>query len=160
MASASPVDTAVELCLLKTLTSAYTFGIEARYPIVALIVLGALSEIADGILARALSVATVTMRRLDSQTDMIFGLSVLWTAWILRPQAVLSVLPLIGLLVVLEIGCYAVSFARFGRETSTHSYLSKLSRAVSCRSVFGADRHRRHRHRLCHHGRHRDRVPD
>ena len=71
----------------------------ARLWIVVFIVLGLLSDIFDGIIARYMGVCTVAMRRMDSQTDLIF---------------------------VMEGLCYGVSFWRFGKETCTHAFLSKL----------------------------------
>ena len=44
----------------------------ARLWIVVFIVLGLLSDIFDGIIARYMGVCTVAMRRMDSQTDLIF----------------------------------------------------------------------------------------
>lgn len=101
-------------------------GSWAAWPIVAAMTVGLLSDIFDGIIARRLGVATPALRRLDSQTDAVFWLAVLASTWILHPAAVLAAAPWVGLLVVLEVACYALSFARFGRETSTHALLSKL----------------------------------
>jgi CDP-diacylglycerol--glycerol-3-phosphate 3-phosphatidyltransferase len=105
---------------------AFGLGLKARTPIVALILLGGLSDLLDGIVARMLNVATVTLRRFDSQADLVFGLAVLVATWRLWPTEMRALMPYFAGLIVLEIACYATSFARFGRETSTHSYLSKL----------------------------------
>lgn len=94
--------------------------------IVAAMTIGLVSDIFDGIIARRLGVATPLLRRLDSQTDAAFWIAVLAAAWILHPAALLAAAPWIGLVVVLELLCYALSFVRFGRETSTHALLSKL----------------------------------
>ena len=48
----------------------------ARPAIVIAIVVGLLSDIFDGIIARHRGISTVKMRRLDSQTDLVFWLSV------------------------------------------------------------------------------------
>jgi CDP-diacylglycerol--glycerol-3-phosphate 3-phosphatidyltransferase len=94
--------------------------------IVAAMTIGLVSDIFDGIVARRLGVATPLLRRLDSQTDAVFWLAALASAWILHPAVLVAAAPWIGLVVVLELLCYALSFARFGRETSTHALLSKL----------------------------------
>lgn len=41
-------------------------------------------------------------------------------------MAVVAATPWIALVIVLELLCYALSFVRFGRETSTHALLSRL----------------------------------
>jgi len=94
--------------------------------IIAAMTIGLVSDFFDGIIARRLGVATPFLRRLDSQTDAAFWIAVLASAWILHPKALIAAAPWIALIVVLELLCYALSFARFGREISTHALLSKL----------------------------------
>lgn len=90
-----------------------------------LVSLGLLSDIFDGIFARRLSVASAKLRRMDSQTDLIFWLSVLCAAYIAHPEVVAGVRFELLILLGLEILCYVVSFLRFGKETCTHAYSAK-----------------------------------
>ena len=64
------------------------------------------------------------MRRLDSQTDMIFWLSAGFTAWFIWPRVISENKFVIWTLLGMEASCYAVSIIKFGRETCTHAYLS------------------------------------
>jgi len=94
--------------------------------IVILLFLGLLSDIFDGIIARKYNTATATLRRLDSQTDMIFWLSAGFTAWFIWPDVISENKKVIYILLGMEIACYAVSILKFKKETCSHAYLSKL----------------------------------
>ena len=87
---------------------------------------GILSDIFDGVIARRTGTVSASLRRQDSQTDLIFWLAAGAAAVILHPDIVrrhsLELLILIGL----EICCYGVSFIRFGKETCTHAYSAKV----------------------------------
>ena len=91
-----------------------------------LIYLGLISDILDGIFARKMGVADTKMRRLDSQADLIFWISVGYASWLLHPEIILSFKFPVILLFLTEASCYLVSFIRFGKETCTHAWLSKL----------------------------------
>jgi CDP-diacylglycerol---glycerol-3-phosphate 3-phosphatidyltransferase len=87
--------------------------------------LAVLSDIFDGIIARKLGVSTEKLRRLDSQIDLFYWLSML-IAFILRvPDAQFIFWPWIALCVVLEASLYIYSFIRYGKEPCTHALLSK-----------------------------------
>ena len=49
-----------------------------------ILVIGTLSDIFDGILARRLGVATQRLRRYDSVTDIVYYLLILAAVWIAR----------------------------------------------------------------------------
>ncbi len=83
------------------------------------------SDIFDGILARRLGVATPGLRRFDSQADLVFWLCILGSVWLVNPKLVIRNAIYIGLVLILEAATYALSFTKFGREPSTHSYLAK-----------------------------------
>lgn len=104
----------------------YFYKITYRQLIVALLVAGLLSDIFDGIIARKQNTSTATLRRLDSQTDMIFWLSAGFTAWFIWPDVIRANKPVIYILLGMEALCYLVSFLRFGKETCSHAYLSKF----------------------------------
>ncbi len=94
--------------------------------IVVLLFLGLLSDVLDGIIARKQNSSSAKMRRMDSQTDMIFWLSAGFTAWFIWPQVISSNSFIVWILLGMEASCYAVSIIKFGRETCTHAYLSKF----------------------------------
>ncbi|MGH2649179.1 MAG: CDP-alcohol phosphatidyltransferase family protein [Ginsengibacter sp.] len=104
----------------------YFYRITYRQLIVVLLVAGLLSDIFDGIIARKQNTSTATLRRLDSQTDMIFWLAAGFTAWFIWPDVIRANKPVIYILLGMEALCYLVSFLRFGKETCSHAYLSKF----------------------------------
>ncbi|MFK8297664.1 CDP-alcohol phosphatidyltransferase family protein [Capnocytophaga cynodegmi] len=99
---------------------------DARSIIVVLLFLGILSDIFDGIIARKLNISSVKLRRLDSQTDLIFWISVGISAFWLNTEIIKQHTTEIICLFIMEGMCYAISFLRFGKETCTHAFLSKV----------------------------------
>ncbi len=105
---------------------ALAFGDAARPWLAALLVAGLLSDVLDGIVARAAGVSTVVLRRLDSRVDLFFWLGALAAAAILDGPALRTVAPGVAAVLALEAACQAASFARFRRAPCTHAFLSKL----------------------------------
>lgn len=99
---------------------------EATYLVLILMFLGLLSDIFDGIIARKQGVSTEKMRRLDSQTDLIFWLSVGLSCYLIYPHLIMANKMGIIALIIMEAICYAVSFIKFGKETCTHAFASKM----------------------------------
>jgi CDP-diacylglycerol--glycerol-3-phosphate 3-phosphatidyltransferase len=91
-----------------------------------ILVVGTLSDIFDGIIARRLGVATDALRRYDSVTDVIYYLFVLAAVWILRKPVIVSNWWAIALLLISEVAVLAVSFAKFKKYPAAHSYLAKF----------------------------------
>ena len=90
------------------------------------LVVAFLSDIFDGILARRLGVATANLRRLDSAADSAFYVAATFAVWHLHPFAITERwMPLLAL-ATLEIGRYALDYAKFRREASYHMWSSKL----------------------------------
>jgi CDP-diacylglycerol--glycerol-3-phosphate 3-phosphatidyltransferase len=85
-----------------------------------------LSDLFDGIIARRRKVAFPWMRRLDSQTDLVFWLCALGCIAVLHPPVIRRHWPLIVGMLALEAATYVFSFARFGREPCTHAYSAKV----------------------------------
>lgn len=112
------------LCLAPTVIGVAYFSYSPTLLFI-LVSMGLLSDIFDGIFARRLSIASAKLRRMDSQTDLIFWLSVLLAAHIAHPEVVKGVRFELLILLGLEILCYLVSFMRFGKETCTHAYSAK-----------------------------------
>lgn len=102
------------------------YGEKASLAIVILMYLGLLSDILDGILARKMEISTTKLRRLDSQVDMIFWISIGISAWLLHADILSSKFTEIIILLILEAMCYVISFIRFGKETCTHAFLFKM----------------------------------
>ncbi len=105
---------------------AYFIGQNSKVLIVILMYLGLLSDIFDGIIARKQNISSPQLRRMDSQTDMIFWLSLGFATWILFPKLISDNASAIWTILLMEIACYVISFLKFGKETCTHAFLSKL----------------------------------
>ena len=105
---------------------AFFLGKEATYIVLTLMFLGLLSDIFDGIIARKMKIDTERMRRLDSQTDLVFWLSIALSCYVIYPELIKE--NLIGIIAVLtmEAVCYGVSLIKFGKETCTHAFASKM----------------------------------
>jgi CDP-diacylglycerol--glycerol-3-phosphate 3-phosphatidyltransferase len=99
---------------------------ESKLIVITLMYLGLFSDIFDGIIARQLNISSQRLRRFDSQTDMIFWVSIGISTWLLYPELIRSNrIPIIAIF-VMEGMCYLVSIIKFGKETCTHAFLSKL----------------------------------
>jgi CDP-diacylglycerol--glycerol-3-phosphate 3-phosphatidyltransferase len=88
--------------------------------------LGLISDILDGIIARKQGISSAQLRRMDSQTDMVFWLSIGFATWILYPELIANHAIVIYAILAMEIACYIISIVRFKKETCTHAFLSKL----------------------------------
>lgn len=104
----------------------YFFGDESRMIVIALMYLGLLSDIFDGIVARELGVSSQRLRRFDSQADLVFWLSIGISSWMLHPEVFRDHKISIICIFVMEGMCYLISIIKFGKETCTHAFLSKL----------------------------------
>ncbi len=105
---------------------AFTFKDASRPFLLVLMYLGLISDILDGIIARKINVSTEKLRRFDSQTDMIFWVSIGICIWLLNPDLISRNKGSISIIFVLEGMCYLISFMKFGKETCTHAFLSKI----------------------------------
>lgn len=104
----------------------YNFGNEIRKELVVLIFMGLLSDVFDGIIARRLGTSSEKLRRMDSQTDLVFWLCVAWCSWVLNPEIIIENAVPIIVIFIMEALTYVFSFLKFGKETCTHALLSKL----------------------------------
>ena len=105
---------------------AWFVGENSKPVILVLMYLGLVSDILDGIIARKQNISSATLRRLDSQTDMIFWLSIGFATWILYPKLISDNKIAIWAILIMEISVYVISLLKFKRETCTHAFLSKL----------------------------------
>jgi len=97
-----------------------------RMIIVALIILGVLTDIFDGIIARRLNISSQRLRRMDSSIDQVFWICTLIGAFIICAD--FFKINYIKLLILLTVEglTYVVSFAKFKKEVATHAILSKI----------------------------------
>ena len=108
------------------LALAYFIGDDSKITIVVLMYLGLISDILDGIVARKQGVSSASLRRMDSQTGMVFWLSIGFATWILYPQLIANHYVSIYVILAMEVACYVISLVKFKKETCTHAFLSKL----------------------------------
>lgn len=104
----------------------YKFKSKIRIELLILLLLGLFSDVFDGIIARKMGVSTEKLRRMDSQTDLVFWICVGYCSWILNPEILLHNKYSITLILVMELMTYIFSIAKFRKETCTHALLSKL----------------------------------
>lgn len=98
---------------------------------VALLALGVLTDVLDGVVARRLGVSTEQLRRLDSTIDQVFWVLAVGAAYLGCPGFFRQYAgPLLALLGA-EALIYAVSFVRFRREVATHTFGAKAWVLVS-----------------------------
>jgi phosphatidylglycerophosphate synthase len=91
-----------------------------------ILVLGTLSDIYDGVLARKFHVATPFLRRYDSATDIVYYLFILTVLWIQSRQVLKQTWWAILILLATEAACIVVCRVRFGKYPATHTYLAKF----------------------------------
>lgn len=103
------------------------FEIEnSRNLILILMYFGLFTDIFDGIIARKVGISSEKLRRLDSQTDLVFWLSIGFATYFLNPEIIQEHWKSIALIFVMEALCYIISLWKFGKETCTHAWLAKL----------------------------------
>lgn len=94
--------------------------------ITSLILVGFLSDVVDGIVARKLGVSTVSLRKLDSIIDRIFWLLVLLACFMLYPVFMSSKWMLLASVLVLEMIVFTFCIIKFYKIPSPHNFLAKL----------------------------------
>lgn len=99
---------------------------------VTLLIIGLLTDVFDGIIARRLQISTEKMRRWDSTVDQLFFTAVIFASYIKHPDFYQLHSTQIGILVALEILCYVVSFLKFKKEIATHSIGAKIWSLFLC----------------------------
>lgn len=120
------------LVLLRLLLGLSMVGITCfdgepnRYILLSMLTVGLLSDIFDGIIARHVGVATALLRRLDSQVDLVFWLSAGFSIWLMNPSLIEGHMAEITTIFIMEGLTYLFSILKFGKETCTHAWLSKL----------------------------------
>lgn len=105
---------------------AYLNGGKSGNLILTLMVIGLLTDIFDGIIARKVGVSSEKLRRLDSQVDLVFWLSLGFAAYFINPEVIKNNWHSIALIFMMEALCYIISIIKFKKETCTHAWLSKM----------------------------------
>ena len=114
------------LSAITILYLGYFIGEKSKTLILILMYFGLLTDIFDGIIARKVGVSSEKLRRLDSQTDLVFWLSIGFSTYWLNPEIIKDHWKSISLIFGMEALCYIISFWKFGKETCTHAWLSKF----------------------------------
>jgi CDP-diacylglycerol--glycerol-3-phosphate 3-phosphatidyltransferase len=91
----------------------------------ALIVVGFVSDVYDGVVARRFGVATAGLRRLDSAADTVFYLAAAFAIWRLHPDSVARYRWLVVGVLATQILNHAFEIWKFGKEASYHAYAAK-----------------------------------
>jgi CDP-diacylglycerol--glycerol-3-phosphate 3-phosphatidyltransferase len=112
--------------LLGPIALACAFAGVSRFVYLPILIAATLSDIFDGVLARKFGVATPTLRRYDSITDIIYYLFILAVAWLLCKPVIAANVWLIALMLLSEAGCISICLIRFGTFPATHSLLAKF----------------------------------
>ena len=94
--------------------------------IVVLMIFGLLTDVFDGILARALKVSTEKLRVWDSNVDQIFWLATIASIFTLNWNFVWTHIGWIAAVFALELACYVTSYIKFRKSVATHSILAKV----------------------------------
>ncbi len=117
------------LTILRLLLGPVALGLAyaqaSRWIFFPLLVTGTLSDIFDGILARRFGVATQTLRRFDSITDVVYYLFVLGALWRLCHPVLSANLWAVSVVLGTEAIAVGVCVIKFGKYPATHSWLAK-----------------------------------
>jgi phosphatidylglycerophosphate synthase len=98
----------------------------SAYVLVMMLLLGFISDVFDGIIARRLDVATSRLRRADSLVDTLFFVCLIAAAWISRPSALNPWWAAIAAVAGLEVLRNILDMWKFGREAAYHMWSAKL----------------------------------
>lgn len=102
---------------------------------ISIIVIGVLSDIFDGIIARRLQISTQKLRRLDSSADQIFFMAEAVATYLQCPDFFKTHSLQIAILLGFEGLTYIVCFIKFRKEIATHSFGAKLWTLVLCATL-------------------------
>lgn len=100
-------------------------GVEYRSWICTWMIIGLLTDIFDGIIARKLNVSTLHLRKLDSIVDRFFWLMIFAACYMLYPEYILSITAFVVVILVCEALVFTISFIRFRKAPSPHNLISK-----------------------------------
>lgn len=117
----------IVLRIALTPVAAYMGWIHAiGIPYILLMVIAALSDVYDGVLARKWNVETGRLRQWDSIADTIFFIGVLFGMAFSFPELVRQNMIGIGVILGLEVVRYGFDYAKFRRGASYHARSAKI----------------------------------
>jgi CDP-diacylglycerol--glycerol-3-phosphate 3-phosphatidyltransferase len=94
--------------------------------IVVLMLIGILTDIFDGIIARKLNVSSEKLRTWDSNVDQFFWLIIVAAIFYLNFTFLKENFIVILVVILLDISAYIISYVKFRRTVATHAILSKF----------------------------------
>lgn len=94
--------------------------------IVLFMILGIITDIFDGIIARKLNVSSLKLRVWDSNVDQFFWLVTIASIFYLNLEFLKINYFWVGFVLLLEVIAYVVSYYKFGKSIATHSILAKI----------------------------------
>jgi phosphatidylglycerophosphate synthase len=97
----------------------------AGIPYAVCILTAFISDIFDGVIARKLGIDTGTLRSYDSRTDLIFYATAAWTVWLIHPEEIRRLAPLLMVLFAFELVRPAYDMMKYGKQSSYHSWSAK-----------------------------------
>jgi CDP-diacylglycerol--glycerol-3-phosphate 3-phosphatidyltransferase len=124
--SAVPLSLTTLRLALGPLTIAFALSRQPHFAYAPLLLVGMLSDIFDGVIARRLGVAHPWLRRLDSATDIVFYSCIFVTTCLVAGDVVRQAVIPLSLLAASEAACFAVGLVRFGSLPAIHSYSAKI----------------------------------
>jgi phosphatidylglycerophosphate synthase len=90
------------------------------------LVIGFISDVLDGVVARRAQAQTAGLRVLDSLVDTVFYFAVVAAAWHLYASRLRPFAAVIAVLIGCELLNYAAAFIKFRRSASYHAYSAKV----------------------------------
>lgn len=106
------------------------------------LVLGPLSDLLDGMIARRLGVDSRALREADSWVDVVFYACIAACAWLLHRSEIVAFRGPLLVLLGGQVACWAVELAKFRRLAAYHAYTAKLwglSLFIATFSLFAFD---------------------
>lgn len=94
--------------------------------IVILMIVGLLTDVFDGIIARNLNISTKKLRVLDSNVDQFFWIITIASIFYLNFSFVKEHIIAISSILILELLAYIISLIKFKKTIATHSLLAKF----------------------------------
>ena len=111
---------------LGPLAIAFALGHQPHFIYAPLLLVGMLSDVFDGVIARRLGVAHPWLRRFDSATDIVFYSCIFVTTCLVAGDVVRKAISPLSLLAASEVACVVVSLIRFSSMPAIHSYSAKI----------------------------------
>lgn len=102
---------------------------------ISLLILGLLTDIFDGIIARKLNISTQKIRRLDSTVDQLFFISVAAATYIQCPAFFSEHATKLIFLLAFEAATYIICFIKFRKEIATHTIGAKIWTLLLCATL-------------------------